>query len=143
GSIEVFEPPCGPGIRLDSGIGTNSSVSYHFDPLLAKLIVLAPSRRAAIDRMRRALDDFVLLGVRNNIEFLSRIISTRDFSEGNLDTGFLDRHLEVFSSNIDVPTEALLVVSTVGAVYDRPGGHRPPLQNNFTDVWNSGGWRNS
>ena len=143
GSIEVFEPPCGPGIRLDSGIGTNSSVSYHFDPLLAKLIVLAPSRRAAIDRMRRALDDFVLLGVRNNIEFLNRIISTRDFSEGNLDTGFLDRHPEVFSSHIDVPTEALLVASTVGAVYDRPGGHSPPLQNNFTDVWNSGGWRNS
>jgi len=142
GSIEVFEPPSGPGVRLDSGIGTGSVISYHFDPLLAKLIVSAPSRHAAIDRMKRALDDFVLLGVRNNIEFLSRIISTPDFTLGNLDTGFLDRHPEVFRSPIGVPPEALLVASAGGAAYEGSGGHRP-LQNDFTDVWHSGSWRNS
>src|SRR5262249_24032179 len=90
GSIEIFEPPIGPGIRLDSGVRQGSVVSYHFDPLLAKLIVWSPSRPAAIDRMKRALDDFVLLGVRNNIEFLRRVVSTIDFAKGNLDTGFLD-----------------------------------------------------
>src|SRR5215470_9512298 len=74
GTIEVYEPPSGPGIRLDSGVQAGSVVSYHFDPLLAKLIVWAPSRTAAIDRMKRALHDFALLGVRNNIEFLHRII---------------------------------------------------------------------
>jgi 3-methylcrotonyl-CoA carboxylase alpha subunit len=117
-------------------------VSYHFDPLLAKLIVWAPSRRAAIDRMKRALDDFVLLGVRNNIEFLRRVISTDDFGSGKIDTAFLDRHGEVFNVPNEVPVEALLVASHVGAAHDRtdrPGGHRPPLQ----DVWDSGSWRNS
>jgi acetyl/propionyl-CoA carboxylase alpha subunit len=142
GVIEVFEPPSGPGIRLDTGVGRGSVVSYHFDPLLAKLIVWAPSRRAAIDRMKRALEDFVLLGVRNNIEFLRRVISTDDFGAGKLDTTFLDRHGEVFNVPNEVPVEALLVASTVGAVYDRadrPAGHRPALQ----DVWDSGSWRNS
>src|SRR5262245_42401685 len=76
GTIDVYESPSGPGIRLDSGVQAGSVVSYHFDPLLAKLIVWAPSRTAAIDRMKRALHDFALLGVRNNIEFLHRIISS-------------------------------------------------------------------
>src|SRR3989442_13662215 len=92
GAIAVFEPPSGPGIRLDSGVSRGSVVSYHFDPMLAKLIVWAPSRRAAIDRMKRALDDFVLLGVRNNIEFLRRVISTEDFEAGKYETSFLNRH---------------------------------------------------
>src|ERR671935_42239 len=96
GTIEIYEPPSGPGIRLDSGVTRGSSVSYHFDPMLAKLIVWAPSRPAAIERMKRALDDFVLLGVRTNMEFLRRVISTDDFASGKLDTGFLDRHRELF-----------------------------------------------
>jgi 3-methylcrotonyl-CoA carboxylase alpha subunit len=67
-------------------------VNYHFDPMLAKLIVWAPSRPAAIDRMQRALGISFLLGVRNNLEFLRRIIATPDFASGNLDTAFLERH---------------------------------------------------
>jgi acetyl/propionyl-CoA carboxylase alpha subunit len=81
--------------------------------------------------------------VRNNIEFLRRIVSTPDFVEGNLDTGFLDQHQEVFSPATDVPAEALLVASAVGALYDRTSGSKPPLQTTITDVWNSGSWRNS
>jgi acetyl/propionyl-CoA carboxylase alpha subunit len=140
GTIEVFEPPSGPGIRLDSGVTRGSVVSYHFDPMLAKLTVWAPSRRAAIGRMKRALDDFVLLGVRNNIEFLRRIISTEDFAGGIIDTTFLDRHTELFSMPADVPIEALLAAS-VGHVSER--GASPSRQETFTDVWNSGRWRNS
>src|SRR5262249_6858461 len=74
GKIEIYERPSGPGIRLDSGVARGSRVSYHFDPLLAKLIVCAPTRESAIARMKRALDDFALLGVGTNIEFLRRII---------------------------------------------------------------------
>jgi acetyl/propionyl-CoA carboxylase alpha subunit len=142
GTIEVFEPPAGPGIRLDSGVSRGSAVSYHFDPLLAKLIVWAPSRPAAIDRMKRALDDFVLLGVQNNIEFLRRVIATEDFAAGTLDTGFLDRHPKVFTLPNNLPVEALLVAS-LEALSQRTGAHRPSLQKGFTDVWNAGGWRNS
>jgi acetyl-CoA carboxylase biotin carboxylase subunit len=146
GTIAVYAPPTGPGIRLDSGVQEGAVVSYHFDPLLAKLIVWAPSRTAAIDRMKRALSDFALLGVRNNIEFLHRIISTEEFGAGKTDTGFLERHPKLFIPREDTPLEALLV----GAVYDHPflknsanplktGGHRPPLQG----PWTSGAWRNS
>src|SRR5438094_3756738 len=74
GTIEVYEPPVGPGIRLDSGVARGSAVRYHFGPMLAKLVVWARLRAAALERMKRALDDFVLLGVRTNIEFLRRVI---------------------------------------------------------------------
>jgi len=139
GTIEVFEPPSGPGIRLDSGVGPGSVISYHFDPLLAKLIAWGPSRRAAIDRMKRALDDFVLLGVRNNIEFLRRVISTDEFGAGKLDTTFLDRHTEVFNVPKEPSVEALLVASIAESTYQPT--YSP--QQSFTDVWNSGPWRNS
>jgi acetyl-CoA carboxylase biotin carboxylase subunit len=142
GTIEVFEPPNGPGIRLDSGVSQGSTVSYHFDPLLAKLIAWAPSRAAAIDRMKRALDDFALLGVQNNIQFLRRVISTDAFAAGKFDTSFLDRHLELFSASSHVPVEAILIASAAGAASERPGS-RPVQQETFTDVWGSGTWRNS
>src|SRR5215510_8155052 len=131
GVIQVFEPPSGPGIRLDTGVGRGSVVSYHFDSLLAKLIVWAPSRRAAIDRMKRALEDFVLLGVRNNIEFLHRAISTADFREGRIDTAFLDRHRELFDAPSDVPIEALLVASATQA-------RNLPTSRHHASAWNSG-----
>ncbi|HYR86681.1 MAG TPA: biotin carboxylase N-terminal domain-containing protein [Terriglobia bacterium] len=135
GTIEIFEPPAGPGVRLDSGVARGSVVSYHFDPLLAKLVVWASSREAAIDRMKRALADFVLLGVRNNIEFLHRVISAADFSSGEIDTGFLERHPELFTVSADVPVEALLVASL--------GGDKAGSGDRIPDVWNSGSWRNS
>src|SRR5207248_7824565 len=103
-----------------------------FDPLLAKLIVWAPSRPAAIARMKRALDDFVLLGVRNNIEFLRRVISTEDFSSGKIDTSFLNRHAELFTVSTEVPAEARLVATRF----------RPETQGR-QDVWSSGSWSNS
>jgi acetyl-CoA carboxylase biotin carboxylase subunit len=144
GTIEVYEPPAGPGVRLDSGVRRGSVVSYHFDPMLAKLIVSAPNRTAAIERMKRALDEFVLLGVRNNIEFLRRIIDTDDFAAGRLDTGFLERHRELFEVRSIVPPEALLVASMAStggttSTSIEQTSHAPA----FTDVWHSGDWRNT
>jgi acetyl/propionyl-CoA carboxylase alpha subunit len=143
GTIEIFEPPVGPGIRLDSGVGKGSTVSYHFDPMLAKLIVCAPSREAAIDRMKRALGDFVLLGVRNNIEFLQRVISSDDFAAGKLDTGFLDRHRELFEISHDVPPEAILAASLPLPLGDGSRAAAGEGLGTYADVWTSGSWRNS
>jgi acetyl/propionyl-CoA carboxylase alpha subunit len=135
GKIEIFEAPMGPGVRLDSGVGQGSIVTHHFDPMLAKLIVWAPSRDASIERMKRALDDFVLLGVRNNIDFLHRVISASDFASGKLDTDFIPAHSQLLSAP-GVPPEAFVVASM-----------KPPkasaAQDTFADVWASGPWRNS
>ncbi len=90
GTLALWRPPSGPGIRVDSGNREGDEVTIDFDPMLAKLIVHAPSREAAIRRLDTALSDFVALGVRTNIDFLRNAISHRAFHEGIIDTDFLD-----------------------------------------------------
>jgi len=138
GSIGVYRPPSGPGIRLDSGVEEGSVIGIHFDPILAKLVVWAPSRTAAIERMQRALGEFVILGVRTNIEFLQRVISTGAFAAGALDTHFLERHTEVFQqAGVDLPP-AVLVAASLAT--DVPAAKR---QIAFKDPWAVGAWRNT
>src|SRR5262249_12277620 len=103
--------------------------------------VSAPDRPAAIERMKRVLDEFVLLGVRNNIEFLRRIIDTDDFAAGRLDTGFLERHRELFDVRSVAPPEAVLVASLDGTT--STSAERTSHGPAFTDVWHSGDWRNT
>jgi acetyl-CoA carboxylase biotin carboxylase subunit len=143
GTVAIYRPPQGPGIRLDSGIQEGSEVSFHYDPMLAKLVVWASTREAAIGRMKRALSEFVLLGVRNNIEFLHRIISKNEFQEGKIDTHFLDRHSElVHPVRGDIPAEALIAASLSG--FTQAGSHTSSgAERKFSDVWSSGPWRAS
>jgi acetyl/propionyl-CoA carboxylase alpha subunit len=139
GFIGVYRPPAGPGVRLDSGVGEGSEVGFQYDPMLAKLVVWASSRDAAIQRMRRALSEFVLLGVRNNIEFLHRVISSDEFREGHIDTDFLARHADLLNRpSAEIPAAALVAASLTPsktAAVTVADGRR------FTDIWSSGAWR--
>ncbi len=136
GTVAVYRPPEGPGVRLDSGIQEGSEVGFHYDPMLAKLVVWAPSRDAAVQRMRRALSEFVLLGVRNNIEFLHRVISHEEFRAGKIDTGFLARHADLVKApSTGIPAAALVAASLSPSKTSATGNPA------FTDVWSSGAWR--
>jgi 3-methylcrotonyl-CoA carboxylase alpha subunit len=140
GTVAVYEPPSGPGIRLDSGIQANSEVTFHYDPMLAKLIVWAPDRGAAIGRMRRALSEFVLLGVRNNIEFLDRVISHPEFAQGKIDTQFLERHRDLMQPPAgNIPAEVILAASLSSSPSVSARATAAGVQ--FSDVWSSGAWR--
>jgi len=143
GRIAVFVPPKGPGIRLDSGVQPGSEISVHYDPMLAKLVVWASTRDAAIERMQRALSDFVLLGIRHNVEFLRRVIASDDFRAGEIDTHFLEKHSELLKQpSDDIPVAALLAASLTpsktASVWSTSAASA-----GFQDVWASGPWRNS
>ena len=90
GTLAVWRPPSGPGVRVDSGVREGDEVTIDYDPMLAKLIVHAPSRDAAIRRLDTALSDFVALGVRTNIAFLRHSLAHESFLGGEVDTDFLD-----------------------------------------------------
>ncbi|MDQ6710894.1 MAG: acetyl-CoA carboxylase biotin carboxylase subunit [Candidatus Dormibacteraeota bacterium] len=87
-----YAPPTGPGVRVDSGIRPHQDVSPHFDSLLAKLIVWAEDREAAIGRGRRALQEFVLTGPSTTIPFHRAILVEPDFLAGKISTGFIPDH---------------------------------------------------
>ena len=91
GAILHLSEPSGPGIRLDSGIFEGWTVPLDYDPLLAKLVVWGPSRDTSIRRLDRALSEYVIAGVRNNISFFREILAHPDFRAGKLSTSFIER----------------------------------------------------
>jgi acetyl-CoA carboxylase biotin carboxylase subunit len=93
GVITTFIPPGGPGVRLDSHIYAGYEVPPLYDSLLGKLIVCKPSRQEAIVTMRRALDEFVVEGIKTNLPLHRRILRHSVFVDGDYDTSFLDAHL--------------------------------------------------
>lgn len=94
GLIESLEEPAGPGVRLDSGVYAGERVSIHYDPLLAKLTVWAADRPTAIARMQRALSEYRVDGIRNNIAFFREILDDPEFRAGRLHTGFIAEFME-------------------------------------------------
>lgn len=97
GKIYKHQTPSGPGIRVDGGFDTGSEITVFYDPLIAKLICWAKDRDSAVQRMKRALSEFQIGGVNNNISFLSNIFSNEEFLKGNIDINFLTR---VFGDNL-------------------------------------------
>jgi 3-methylcrotonyl-CoA carboxylase alpha subunit len=81
------------GVRVDTGVEIGTEVTPHYDPLIAKLIVKAPSREQALERLARALDHTLVAGPRTNLSFLSRLCRTAEFRREQFDTGFIDRNL--------------------------------------------------
>ena len=91
GELKRFIAPSGPGVRLDTGVREGDAVTPDYDPMLAKLIVWAPSRDEALQRMGRALDDFVVLGCTTNVRFLRELCNHPDVVDGWTTTDMIDR----------------------------------------------------
>ena len=94
GKLLQYIEPRGPGIRLDSGFTVGDEVTHFYDPLLAKLIVHAENREAAIQRMQAALREFIVHGVVTNIDFLQAVLSHRDFADGRVSTRWVEETME-------------------------------------------------
>ncbi len=95
GRIEVFNPPGGPGVRVDTHIYTGYTVPPYYDSLLAKLICQGSTRAEAIKRMQIALDFFIVEGVATTIPFLGRVMQNPRFQAGQVDTKFLERESDL------------------------------------------------
>ncbi len=91
GTLTHWREPGGPGVRVDSGIEEGAVVSVEYDPLLAKLLVLAPDRPSALARLRRALDEFEIGGLQTTVPFHRWLVDQDDFVAGRLRTDFVAR----------------------------------------------------
>lgn len=90
GRITLNQLPGGPGVRVDSGVYAGFEVTPYYDPLIAKLIVWGENRQQALQRLRRALEEYRIAGVRTNIPFHQSLIATYPFLTGNYDTRFVE-----------------------------------------------------
>ncbi|MCL5005524.1 MAG: acetyl-CoA carboxylase biotin carboxylase subunit [Acidobacteria bacterium] len=93
GLITRLAIPSGPGVREDSGVYEGWQVPLEYDPLLAKLIVWGTDREQAVGRMRRALSEYEVAGVKTNLQFFRQLVVHPEFAKGQIDTGFIDRML--------------------------------------------------
>jgi acetyl-CoA carboxylase, biotin carboxylase subunit len=93
GVITRLVQPGGPGIREDCGVYAGWAVPLEYDPLLSKLVAFGETREAAIDRMLRALGEYVIGGIKTNLSLFRRILMDADFRAARIDTGYLERLL--------------------------------------------------
>jgi len=96
GKLDVFHPPGGPGVRLDTHVYTGYVVPPYYDSLIAKLICQGRDRPEALRRMQVALESFVIEGVTTTIPFLARVMANPRFMAGEVDTKFLERETDLF-----------------------------------------------
>lgn len=89
GTITRFEPPAGPGIRIESYVRAGSRISPYYDSMVAKLIVSGQDRQEALARGRRALDEFVIEGIQTTIPFHRRVLANQAFIDGDVTTDFI------------------------------------------------------
>jgi acetyl-CoA carboxylase biotin carboxylase subunit len=123
GRIRALEVPCGPGVRWDGGIVEHFDVGLYYDPLLGKLIVHAPTRDGAILRMRRALRELQIEGIRTTQPFHLAVMDEPDFRAGTISVRYVDRHPHlVASGDGDWHRRAAAVAATLLEHRARNGG---------------------
>jgi acetyl-CoA carboxylase biotin carboxylase subunit len=96
GRITTFQAPGGTGIRVDSAAYADAVIPPYYDSMIAKLIVKGRDRAEAIGRMKRALEMFVIEGIKTSIPLHRRILADPDFAAGRFDTHFIER---MFAAN--------------------------------------------
>ena len=94
GLIKNYHAPSGPGVRVDSNCYSGLEISPYYDSLIAKLIVYDIDRNSCIQRLKRALDEFVIDGIKTTIPFFQEIITQKDFLNGSYDINWLEKYKE-------------------------------------------------
>jgi len=122
GLITRLVQPGGPGIREDCAVYAGWTVPLDYDPMLSKLVAFGETREMAIDRMLRALDEYVIGGIKTNISLFRRILMDEDFRAAKIDTGYLERLLGgVAGGRAEVPEDVVAVAAALFASGAREG----------------------
>ena len=124
GRIGYLRAPAGPGVRWDSGVGIGDEVTLYYDSMLAKLIVWAPSRKEALNRMTQALEELVITGVATNQALHRRLMLDPAFQRGEIDIQFLERRADLLAPTPSSDTIQELAVAAALAEAEARNTHR-------------------
>jgi acetyl-CoA carboxylase biotin carboxylase subunit len=150
GTITSLRVPGGPYVRDDSGVVAGSPITVHYDPLISKLIVWGEDRERALARMRRALDEYRIGGIKHNLPFHRRLLRHASFLAGQFDTGFIDREKATLLAPHDLDGDDLDVAIAAAAIQSASGGApaapaaRPSIPDprpSTPSAWRTSTWR--
>jgi acetyl-CoA carboxylase biotin carboxylase subunit len=142
GTIAQYSEPGGPGIRVDAGVYEGWQVPVDYDPLLAKLVVWAATRDAAVNRMQRALTEYHISGITTNLGLFAGIMANPAFRAGDIHTGFLSDF-----PLVQVPPESdeqAAIAAMIASAYQSPNGPGLTETRNHAleSLWQRNGRRN-
>jgi acetyl-CoA carboxylase biotin carboxylase subunit len=115
GNLIVHRPASGPGIRVDAGVEEGDDVQIHYDPMISKLTVWAPTREAAIRRMIRAIDEYEVAGVETTLPFCRLVMEHEAFRSGAFSTRFVERYFTPEALEVHGDEELLLAFAALQA----------------------------
>jgi acetyl-CoA carboxylase biotin carboxylase subunit len=138
GRIAALRVPGGPGIRDDSGIYEGYEVPIHYDSLLSKLVAYGYSRRDALLRMRRAISEYKVLGIKTTLPFFERVLRDPDFVAGNFDTSFVETAFAETDRHRERPYDVAVAAAALQAFRERQAARLlPAASGNGSSAW----WR--
>ena len=132
GRIARLRVPHGPGVRDDGGVYEGSEVSIYYDPMISKFAVHGRDRNEAIERMRRALEEYEVMGIRTTLPFFREVMNDEEFVSGNIDTGFITRFNERRATpKVEEVATSDIAVIAAAMVHSRPipasNNHQPKI----------------
>jgi 3-methylcrotonyl-CoA carboxylase alpha subunit len=142
--VHVGFPQQGADVRIDAGVESGDEITPWYDPMIAKLIVLGPDRDAALARLRQALAEVEIAGVKTNVAFLRRVTASGAFSRAELDTGLIERNRhEIFPRRDEIGTDVLAAAAFAELAYEeRTARERAQASGDPHSPWyRVDGWR--
>jgi acetyl-CoA carboxylase biotin carboxylase subunit len=115
GKLEVYQIPVGEGVRVDDGFDEGMDIPIYYDPMIAKLVAHGVNRQDAIEKLKKAIADYKILGVKTTLPFGTFVLNHSAFTTGNFDTKFVDNYFHPEQINEE---EALLVALIAAKLYD-------------------------
>jgi acetyl-CoA carboxylase, biotin carboxylase subunit len=139
GKLTTYQTPKGNGVRVDDGFEEGMDIPIYYDPMIAKLIVHADNRVAAMDRMIRAIEEYKIIGVQNTLDFCKFVMKHDAFRSGNFDTHFVKQHFrpEFLNAEVNEEEETIAAISALFFATSRKKSH----QNLGTAFASSSSWK--
>ena len=119
GRLQGYRSPGGVGIRVDSGVHTNYTISPSYDPMISKLIAWGRDRQETIERMKRALYEYIIVGVKTNIPFHKAVMNNETFVKGELSTHFIDEQKHLLSEMERILKEEASLQEKLSTIFKR------------------------
>ncbi len=139
GKITRLRVPQGNGVRDDGGIYQGSEISIFYDPMISKLTVYGSTREEAIGRLRRALQEYEVSGIKTTLPFFREIIEDKEFIDGKLDTGFIPRWQERRKKQEinEVEKDLAIIAASLNSLQEKPSASVQTKQNDSR--WSTSG----
>ena len=138
GRVRNVRLPEGPNVRVDDAVFGGGEISLHYDPMVAKVVTWGRDRAAACRTMSRALQEFQIVGITTNKDFLEKILSHPEFLAGNIDSGFIPRYFNEGSMEAPGPHPIADIAAAIHAFESARSSMAPPCRENRPSAWRRG-----